>query len=88
MLSIRFAVLSNARKYVTERVVKNGRNDLFSGSLIIANSIISFLYYWGQKWGQGKNQYLSGQKENLADDISTRFLLVAEAGFEPTTFGL
>ena len=34
MRSIRFAVLSNARKYVTERVVKNGRNDLFSVSLI------------------------------------------------------
>ena len=33
MRSIRFAVLSNARKYVTERVVKNGRNDLFSVSL-------------------------------------------------------
>ena len=36
MRSIRFAVLSNARKYVTERVVKNGRNDLFSVSLGIA----------------------------------------------------
>ena len=34
MRSIRFAVLSNARKYVTERVVKNGRNDLFSVSLV------------------------------------------------------
>ena len=33
MRSIRFAVLSNARKYVTERVVKNGRNDSFSVSL-------------------------------------------------------
>ena len=33
MRSIRFAVLSNARKYVTERVAKNGRNDLFSVSL-------------------------------------------------------
>ena len=33
MRSIRFAVLSNARKYVTERVVKNGRNDLVSVSL-------------------------------------------------------
>ena len=32
MRSIRFAVLSNARKYITERVVKNGRNDLFSVS--------------------------------------------------------
>ena len=35
MRSIRFAVLSNARKYVTERVVKNGRNDLFSVSLVL-----------------------------------------------------
>ena len=34
MRSIRFAVLSNARKYVTERVVKNGRNDLFSVFII------------------------------------------------------
>ena len=34
MRSIRFTVLSNARKYVTERVVKNGRNDLFSVSLV------------------------------------------------------
>ena len=33
MRSIRFGVLSNARKHVTERVVKNGRNDLFSVSL-------------------------------------------------------
>ncbi len=33
MRSIRFAVLSNARKYVTESVVKNGRNDLISVSL-------------------------------------------------------
>ena len=36
MRSIRFAVLSNARKYVTERVVKNGRNDLFSVSLYMS----------------------------------------------------
>ncbi len=35
MRSIRFAVLSNARKYVTERVAKNGRNDLFSVSLVL-----------------------------------------------------
>ena len=32
MRSIRFAALSNARKYVTERIVKSGRNDLFSVS--------------------------------------------------------
>ena len=36
MRSIRFAVLSNARKYVTERFVKNGRNDLFSVSLYMS----------------------------------------------------
>ena len=37
MRSIRFAVLSNTRECVTERVVKNGRNDLFSVSLGIFN---------------------------------------------------
>ncbi len=34
MRSIRFAVLRNARKCVTERVTKNGRNDLISVSLV------------------------------------------------------
>ena len=43
MRSIRFAVLSNARKYVTERVVKNGKNDLFSVSLGICNDIFSLI---------------------------------------------
>ena len=33
MRSYRFAVLSNARKYSTESVAKNGRNDLISVSL-------------------------------------------------------
>lgn len=36
MQSYRFAVLSNARKCVTESVVKNGRNDLISVSLFSA----------------------------------------------------
>lgn len=34
MRSNRFAVLSNARKYDTESVAKNDRNDLISVSLI------------------------------------------------------
>ena len=46
MRSIRFTVLSNARKYVTERIVKNGRNDLFSVSLLprISERIIIFYF--------------------------------------------
>ncbi len=42
MRSIRFAVLSNARKYVTERVVKNGRNDLFSVSLVLFGCFLAY----------------------------------------------
>ena len=65
MRSIRFAVLSNARKYVTERVVKNGRNDLFSVSF----EMPPYTRYYCAASELDKQQYsIYTEKEKSATD--------------------